>query len=226
MKLSREEIQIIERTLLDKGVFYEDVKLELIDHIASDIENQLENNKSNFEKAFQTVFNKWDGLLETTSSSFWLGMLFQAPKVVVDKLVSYSKRQAVIVLILALVFGILLATIISDIQQEKFFYTLNLGLTGVFFLMVLATIVSLFLIWKSKVKTTYGRLFLFRGWITFVFFYQCNINGDPLYSFNVNHSLGDNFIICFLFGLEFFYSFYQIKMTLEHFEIVKKHKLV
>jgi hypothetical protein len=226
MKLTTEQIAKIEETLVINGLVYQDVKLELLDHIASEIEEKMSNEEISFDIVYKAVFEKWKSSLVITSSSAWLGAFFQAPRVVVDKLISYSKRQFVIVLILALVFAILLATIISDIQQEKFFYTLNLGLTGVFFLMVLATIVSLFLIWKSKIKTTYGRLFLFRGWITFVFFYQCNINSDLLHSFNDNNSLGHNFIICFIFGLEFFYSFYQIKMALEHFEIVKKHKLV
>ena len=50
MKLTAEQIAIIDQTLIDKGVVYEEIKLELLDHIVTDIE--LETEESNFEVAF------------------------------------------------------------------------------------------------------------------------------------------------------------------------------
>jgi hypothetical protein len=226
MKLTAEQIRFIDKNLLDNGVFYEDVKLELIDHIASDIENQMEIHNTEFNEIFQTVFNKWKGLLESTSSSAWLGILFEAPKAVVNKMVSYTRKQFVFIFISALIFGTLIATIVSVNKQEKFFYALDLGLKGLFFLIVLATIMGVFLIRRSTIKTTYGRLFLLRSWLVFLFFYQSNFLSERMHRFDVNDSWGHNFISWFLYGFEFFYSFYHIRMVLKHFETVKKYKLV
>ena len=110
-KLSVEQIALIDETLVLNGLTYDDIKLEVTDHIASDIEHKMNVERTSFETVFTVVFNKWDGLLETTSSSIWLGLLFKAPKIVVDKLVSYSKKQAFIAVILAFIFSIMLNTL-------------------------------------------------------------------------------------------------------------------
>jgi hypothetical protein len=225
MKLTIEQIATIEETLVLNGVVYDDIKLELLDHIATEIEHEMDAEQSSFETIFTEVFNKWDDLLETTSSSIWLGMLFKAPKLVVHKLVSYSKKQAFIALMLAFIFSIVLNILIYYTQLQLFLSALRIILTGLFFLMVLITIVSLFLIWKSKFKTMYGRLFLFQGWVKFIFFYQFSISIKPLKRFDDSHSLVNNFISCFFFGFAFFYSFCHISTALRHFKKVIKLKL-
>ena len=225
MKLTNQQITTIEERLILNGLVYDDIKLELVDHIASEIEHKMNLEQTSFETVFTAVFNKWEGLLETTSSSIWLGILFQAPKIIVDKLVSYSQKQAFIVLILAFIFSILITTLNYYAESQLLLNTLRITFTGLFFLMVLTTIVSLFLIWKSNFKTTYGRLFLFRGSVTFIFFYQSSNSNGLLDSIDSNHSLGHNFISYFLFGLLFFYSFCQISMAFRHFKIVAKLKL-
>ena len=116
MKLTIEQIAQIEETLILNGLVYQDVKLELLDHIASEIEEKMSNEEISFELVYKSVFEKWKSSLVISSSSAWLGVFFQAPRVVVDKLISYSKRQTVIILLSALVFGFVLALIVSNIQ--------------------------------------------------------------------------------------------------------------
>jgi hypothetical protein len=226
MKLTTQQIATIEETLVLNGVVYDDIKLELLDHIATEIELEISIEEKPFEVVLKEVFERWKRSLVITSSSAWLGVFFQAPRVVVDKMISYSKRQIVFVLMSTIIFGFFLALIVSNIHQEQTFNALNWGLRGGFLLMVLATIASLFLIWKSKIKTTYGRLFLYRGWLTFLFIFQFNLINGPLRHFNVNNSLWHNFISCFFIGFPFFYSFFQIMMAFEHFKTAKKLKLV
>ena len=126
----------------------------------------------------------------------------------------------------ALVFRFVLALIVSNIQSQQTFNSLNLGLKGAYLILVLATVLSLFLIWYSKIKTTYGRLFLYRGWLVFLFFFQFNINNEPLKHFDNNNSFLYNFISCLLIGFPFTYSFFQLLLTVKHYKIVKKLKLV
>jgi hypothetical protein len=226
MKLTTEQIAQIEETLVLNGLVYQDVKLELLDHIASEIEERLSNEEISFDIVNKSVFEKWEQSLEISSSGNWLGAFFKAPRVVIEKLVTYSKMQVVFILMSALVFGFVLALIVSNIQSQQTFNSLNLGLKGAYLILVLATVLSLFLIWYSKIKTTYGRLFLYRGWLVFLFFFQFNINNEPLKHFDNNNSFLYNFISCLLIGFPFTYSFFQLLLTVKHYKIVKKLKLV
>ena len=226
MKLTKQQIAQIEETLVLNGLVYQDVKLELLDHIASEIEERLSNEEISFDIVYKSVFEKWKSSLVISSSSAWLGVFFQAPRVVVDKLISYSKRQTVIIVLSALVFGFVLALIVSNIRSQLTFNSLNFGLKGAYLVLVLSTAVSMFLIWNSKIKTTYGRLFLYRGWLTFLFIFQFNIINGPLKHFDINHSFWHNFISCLLLGFPFTYSFFQIIMVFEHYKIVKKLQFI
>jgi hypothetical protein len=51
MKLTNQQIETIEETLVLNGVVYDDIKLELIDHIATEIESEA----SIESKLFETV---------------------------------------------------------------------------------------------------------------------------------------------------------------------------
>ena len=226
MKLTTEQIAQIEETLVLNGLVYQDVKLELLDHIASEIEERLSSEEMSFDIVFKAVFEKWEQSLEISSSGNWLGAFFKAPRVVIEKLVTYSKMQVVFILMSALVFGFVLALIVSNTQSQQTFNSLNLGLKGAYLVLVLATVLSLFFIWYSKIKTTYGRLFLYRGWLVFFFLFQFNIINEPLKNFDSNNSFLFNFITCILLGFPFTYCFFQLMMVYEHYKIVKKLKLV
>ncbi|EDP96980.1 hypothetical protein U8527_01535 [Kordia algicida OT-1] len=55
MKLTQEQIQYIDDYLQRSGVTYWDVRAELLDHIASAIEEEITTNKSTFEEALKSV---------------------------------------------------------------------------------------------------------------------------------------------------------------------------
>ena len=52
MKLTTEQIDHIEQTLVKNGLDFEDLKLELIDHIASEIEMTMTSDEMSFLPAF------------------------------------------------------------------------------------------------------------------------------------------------------------------------------
>ena len=65
MKLTAEQIKKIEETLVLNGIQYEDIKLELTDHIASEIEEKTSIQGVSFEIAFHEVFENWQEPNET-----------------------------------------------------------------------------------------------------------------------------------------------------------------
>lgn len=58
MNLSTEQISIIEDTLVFNGLKFEDLKLEITDHISSEIEVLIEKNTLSFEENLKSVFEK------------------------------------------------------------------------------------------------------------------------------------------------------------------------
>jgi hypothetical protein len=58
MKLTNQQITTIEETLVLNGVVYDDIKLELVDHIATEIESEIV--VRNLEVVLKEVFEKWN----------------------------------------------------------------------------------------------------------------------------------------------------------------------
>src|SRR5690606_30579887 len=70
MKLSAEQIHQIEKKLyVDYDFYYDDAKHEVIDHIASEIEEEMETNS--FESSFNKAFDNWHNRLREVE---WSGM--------------------------------------------------------------------------------------------------------------------------------------------------------
>lgn len=70
MKLSQDQIQQIEEKFyIDYDFYYDDAKYEVIDHIASEIEEEMKTNS--FETSFDKVFQNWHPRLQETE---WSGM--------------------------------------------------------------------------------------------------------------------------------------------------------
>ncbi|WP_177761645.1 hypothetical protein [Flavobacterium sp. I3-2] len=70
--LTTEQLQQIENKLYnDYDFYYDDSKYEIIDHIASEIEDQMQT--STFQFAFDTVFDQWKSKLQETE---WNGKYF------------------------------------------------------------------------------------------------------------------------------------------------------
>src|SRR5574344_1829717 len=64
-QLTTEQLQFIENALIDKCNFkyFDDVRLEVVDHIASEIEEEIQNNNISFNQAFVTIMTKWNPLI-------------------------------------------------------------------------------------------------------------------------------------------------------------------
>jgi len=65
MKLSAEQVHFIETALIEKCNFkdFDDVRMELTDHIATEIEAEIENNKLLFDVAFVKVMTRWNPMI-------------------------------------------------------------------------------------------------------------------------------------------------------------------
>jgi hypothetical protein len=226
MKLTNEQIAIIDQTLILNGIDYDDIKLELIDHIATDIENELEHKESNFEIAFSKVMPKWKKVLEETSD-FWSN--FVGPRIVIDKLSILYKNLCKIVLLAVVIFSTLMITITTLNPGEYVYNTLKLVFSSLYFLLCLAVITSAFFIWRTKSKTILGKFFLKNCKLLAFHFYSIYtyLNGHShLYRHYSRESIFMNFFEWFFHGVFFFMAVYLVMVAVEHFRTVRKYKLV
>ncbi|CAL2107029.1 conserved membrane hypothetical protein [Tenacibaculum sp. 190524A02b] len=84
MELTQQQLDYINIFLDKKGIDYIDFRIEIFDHIVTEIETLLHNESIDFYTAFENTISKWETPLQETHS--WLfGFLFKAPRLVIKK---------------------------------------------------------------------------------------------------------------------------------------------
>jgi len=225
MKLTIQQIETIDETLVSNGLIYDDIKLEVTDHIASEIENQLENNQSNFTDAFEVVFSKWQSELKLTSN--WWSSSFVAPKIVIDKYSLQIKKQFKFAALYDLMFSFLMVTITNIYPQEIAYTVSKIVYVACYSIVALLLVYCWFVNWKLKSKSIFGKIFrsTFFLCIWFLFNYIF-FSGDHLYRHYFRYSNASKFLQWFTHGFFMFMGVYLILLAKEHFKTVKKYKLV
>ncbi|WP_026712855.1 hypothetical protein [Flavobacterium daejeonense] len=223
MKLTNEQIAIIDQTLMDKGVVYEEIKLELLDHIITDIE--LESEESDFEIAFSKAMLKWKRELEEVNPSG----KFAAPRIVMEKFSSFFKGQYKFFFPAAAIFSFLIAIITTLYPEGLVYNTVKLVFYSVYFLLSLGGIISLFFISKTKSKTISGKLIQKSRWLLvlqFFVIYMYSNSYSSLYRHYNNEPFLGKFIEWLMPCYFFLIACHLIMIAVEHFRVVKKYKLV
>jgi hypothetical protein len=89
MEITKEQQLQVEKYLKNKDFDFIDLKVEVLDHIISDIES-LRIKKYSFENAFKITVLKWEKHFKETSS-FYFGLYYSESKIVVKKAVKIFK---------------------------------------------------------------------------------------------------------------------------------------
>lgn len=214
MQLTKEQIQKVEKYLHNKYFDFIDLKVEVLDHIISDVEEKMRLEKVSFHQAFASSKQRWSSqLTETTSMFFGLG--FSAPKIVIQKAKKVYWKQYV--LLLASYFLPFLVLNNFDFKIENpnnyFFFPVLKIVVGfsliAFFYMLLSK--------NNKIKTTYGfilksqSLGILTGLIVFM------IIVSRLKELNSIHI---SMICSSLFITISYFNFYK-----KHKEAIKKYKI-
>ncbi|WBX71336.1 hypothetical protein [Tenacibaculum retecalamus] len=150
MELTNEQVQRIDKYLDVKGVKFIDFRIEIMDHIISQIEKKLESENTDFETVFYQVTDDWNKQLNNTTS--WLfGFAYPAPKIVIKK----AKKVFTTYFILSFLplFIAFLIVLKSKMMLNEVLGYLTVALTIV--LLIVSSFYT-FKIWKSKEKTVYN----------------------------------------------------------------------
>ena len=89
MEITTKQIQQVETYLDKKNFDFIDLKVEVLDHMISDIESFLDK-KYSFENAYRTTILKWEKYFKETSS-FYFGFSYSESKIVVKKAIKIFK---------------------------------------------------------------------------------------------------------------------------------------
>jgi hypothetical protein len=219
MKLTPQEIALIDDTLVLNGLIYEDIKLEVIDHIASEIEEKLTIEQVSFEAAFKEIFENWKDELRPSYSRL-VDKRHSKPKLVTHKCHSLAKKQLVIALLISLLTSFLLLGLIRNFNNEMVISSIKTGFRILCLVSGFSIIISRFLIWKSKHITTYGYLFKNNYLVLTPYMFLVGFGLFPLKHFDSN--LPSNFVFVFFPILFFVASIFCLFLVFKHFQFDKK----
>ncbi|PQJ76874.1 hypothetical protein [Polaribacter glomeratus] len=217
MELTTEQLQKVEDYLNLKDITYIDLRMEVFDHIISDIEVKLVDENVDFETIFYLVTDIWDKHLKQ-SSSFYFGVAYTAPKIVIDKAKKYFKKWFFLILPTYFIPYFIIVktnTFFTEIIKNSIhlFFQIVTVLSFMFFLLLL------FKKYKNEKKTTYSFILKTQSLNALVGF---------LFLINLNFLDNDGFIdasksgilMAFIFSTYSYFHFYK-----KHLEAIKKHKI-
>lgn len=223
MKLTTEQIAIIDETLVLNGLIYDDIKLEVTDHIASEIEITMYENNISFEVALKTAFENWSAQLRL-SKSFWVNTKKAVPRMLLDRWILESKKKLINGSIIAVVSAVLITIVEKTLYNEAVFDNTRTILQIIFAVELIAILVFKIFIWKSDRKSFSGFLFQTQTRFAVLFFlFMFCIGGMPLLSLNsdLKINLVSNFMAMFYLVLPLFF----LQLAYKHFQFIQKIKI-
>ena len=99
--LSNKDVEAVECFVLAKGITCVDFKYEVLDHMLTDIEERMVMDDLNFDIAFHEVKKKWETSFRSTFS-FWFGVSYARPKIVMQKCLKLMNASMLNTLLLTL----------------------------------------------------------------------------------------------------------------------------
>ena len=217
MELSKEQLQQVENYLDKKDITYIDLRMEVLDHIVSDIETKMETKKLDFETVFYNVTDKWSIHLKQTSS-FYFGIAYTLPKIVLGKAKKNFKKWFFLYFLAVFVPSILMNKI-DVIFYDGIKYELNILFKILTVLTFIALTILFILKFREKQKSTYSFILKTQSWsfltgaillFDFDFFNKNgNIEGSQIL-----------LLLSFIFSTYTCFHFYK-----KHKEAIKKYKI-
>ncbi len=219
MKLTTEQIAEIDETLVLNGLIYDDIKLEVTDHIASEIEAKMEESSISFDDALYQVLLKWKDQMKP-SWSFMLGTNQISPLIITQNCHSKVKKQLFISLLISLVITFIILILSRNFNNEVQILKTELGFRILCLISSLLILISRIMIWQKPYSTSFG--FLFKRSPVFIPIYLIlfGFNIIPFNDLFVNMSLNSVFI--FFPILLFIGSIFSLQFAFKHFQYEKK----
>ena len=162
MELTKQQLQRVAHYLNVKSITYIDLRMEVFDHIVSDIEAKMMTENLEFETVFYKVTDTWNRQLKETSS-FYFGVAYSLPKIVMEK----AKKSFKVWFFLSL-FTYFISYVLVD--KMKIVFSKNIENSLFLFFQIITVSCIVLIIWllikknKNKQKTTYSFILKTQIW--------------------------------------------------------------
>jgi len=224
MKLTTQQIATIEETLVLNGVVYDDIKLELLDHIATEIESELSSEEKPFEVVLKEVFENWKPQLRPASHNLWLGSGLLAPRIIVDKLANEKKRELFIGGIVVSLLTVVILAVENKFQDSSVLYNILFFLKTASLAGAILMIIGKLFFFNSKIQTTYLFRFNNQFYVILLWSVFIGIGLFPILPFNKNIEVKATALIITLVYLFLIYG--NLKLCYKHFQLENKMKVI
>ena len=160
MKLTKEQIAKIEAYLNNNDVKYIDLHLEVLDHISTDIENEMTIHNSSFNEAFDKIRIKWSKTF-SYKWTFWLGVSNGGSKLFIDHCLKIYKplwfKSILAIVAFIVVFYRIVAIFNIDLDANYHLFKITFLSMALFFPVLLVYWKYQFK--KIKLVSTYSYLY-------------------------------------------------------------------
>lgn len=216
MKLNETQINTIDNILEKSGVVYIDYKFEILDHIATEVEELMAEKDLSFESSLEIILKKWEPKLKKSTVTTF-GYFWKMPEILMQKAKKLYWRKMILLFVASFVLmGILL--LMRDVMAK---FTENIC----YFLITILALqfVGYIKIRMSRQKTTFGFLYK-QQFFGFFFMYLM-----PIYTLSVNGKLFERsekeiFPVIFMIATLIIAPIMNLKFYNEHFEQLKRNK--
>ena len=213
MQLTAEQIECIDQTLNEKGIKFDDIKLEVLDHIASEIENEMEVTNNEFPVVYNQVLNKWGEEFKLTRDFFSLQSTY--PKLVNSKLKNQFKREVIISVVLSIILIIIFQLVDNTKEKLEFIRLMKDFLFYAFCTTGALALLTKFWNLKSKATTTYKHLFDSRFTVLII---CLSFIINP----NIPHDLRNQNLFVATIGCFFVFLFSILYLGVKHLQFQRK----
>ena len=216
MKLKETQITTIDNILDKSGVVYVDYKFEILDHIATEVEELMAGKDLSFENSLDLILKKWEPKLKKSTASTF-GYFWEMPEILMQKARKLYWRKMILLFGTSFVFmGILL--LIKEVLAK---FTENICYLLISILAI--QFVGYIKIRLSRQKTTFGFLYK-QQFFAFFFMYLISI-----YTLSINGKLlekseNEIFPVIFMIATLVVAPIMNFKFYNEHFEQLKRNK--
>jgi len=213
MKLTTEQIEFINQTLIKKGIKFDDLKIEVLDHIASQIESEMEVTQTTFPDAFTKVFERWNEEFVLTRAYFSLANYY--PKLARNKFGNLVKLELITAFTIMAVLFISFQLISDSNASFQFIFWMKKVFFYTYFGTVALMLVFKFLNRKSKISSTYKYLFDKR--FISIFCWVFVVFNDRVPNSNVAQN-----IMVLLLSFMFMFLISSVYLGIKHYQFQRK----
>jgi len=222
MKLDKNQIDTIDTVLEKLGVVYIDYKYEILDHIATEVEEKMILNDITFEEAFPAVLKKWQPKFKKSSSVLFV-YFWEMPEILLNKCIRMYRKKLLLVIMGAMVItsGFLLFSSFLRNHLADFFSIATI----LYSIAISLSVVGYIRIRLSKRKTSHGFLFKQQFLATSL------VASQQLYYMNSgfeskNFSSLFSYYIIFIMSLYLLFSVYNLIYYRAHFYELKRMRFL